>query len=599
MSLSATQSRRLFAWALLMVGVVPHLGAAETPFAEQIDRIIDAAHRRDGLQGAKLADDAEFLRRVYLDLAGVVPTQKQAREFFEDTSEGKRERLIDRLLAAPTFSLQMARVFDAMLVERRVATIPSYDFKPAEWQDWLATAFRENMSWDRLSAAMLQSDGTSDTGAAAARFYLVRDVEPHLLARDIGRLFLGKDLQCAQCHDDPRIKTYLQTDYYGLYAFVSRLKHFRDDKQKMNFVTEKAAGDVSFTSAFSGEMGKTNPLLPGGEMIADPTLVKGKEYQVKPEKGQMGIPTYSRRLQLARQLPRKQTIGFSRNITNRLWDQMLGRGLVHPLDMHHPDNPPSHPELLDRLSQRFEATGYDIRGLLREIALTRAYQRSSRLPEGADPKRPPAARDFVVAALRPLTPEQLGWSVMQVTGRLSSRIERFDRKLREAAEKKPEKKPEKNPEKASAKTPQTGPPPIDSDAPAGPDERNWQAHRQAYRELATELSGLFTVFSRLPGQPDNGFQPSVDQALFLLNSEQMVKFTGDFPLLDRLTPLADKPDDLVSGLYLSILARLPADEERREVAGLLAGTKTVEERRAVIRRIIWGLLVSAEFRLNH
>ena len=181
--------------------------------------------------------------------------------------------------------------------------------------------------------------------------------------------------------------------------------------------------------------------------------------------------------------------------------------------------------------------------------------------------------------------------MLQVTGRLSSRIERFDRKLREAAEKKLEK--------SSAKTPGKGQPPRESNAAAGPDERNWQAHRQAYRELGTELAGLFTVFSRLPGQPDNGFQPSVDQALFLLNSEQMVKFTRDFPLLDRLTRLADKPDDLASPLYLSVLARLPADEERQEVGRLLEGTKTGEERRAVIRRIIWGLLVSAEFRLNH
>ncbi len=591
MSPLATHLFRLLAWSLLLVGVVPHAGAAGTPFPDQIDRILDAAHQAKGLQPAEEADDEEFVRRVYLDLAGVVPTPGQAREFFEDAAEGKRERLIDRLLAAPTFSLQMARVFDAMLVERRVATIPSYDFKPAQWQDWLATAFRKNMSWDRLAAAMLQSDGTSDMGAAAARFYLVRDVEPHLVARDIGRLFLGKDLQCAQCHDDPRIKTYLQADYYGLYAFVSRLKHFRDDKQKLNFVTETAAGDVSFTSAFSGEMGKTNPLLPGGEMIADPTLVKGQEYRVKPEKGRMGVPTYSRRLQLARQLPRKQTSGFSRNIANRLWAQMLGRGLVHPLDMHHPDNPPSHPELLEGLSARFEATGYDIRGLLREIALTRAYQRSSRLPEGADPKRPPAASDFVVAALRPLTPEQLGWSVLQVTGRLSSRIQRYDRKLKEAADKKPDT--------ASGKTSEQAQPAGDSRATSGLDERNWQAHRQAYGELAGELTGLFTVFSPLPGQPDNGFQPSVDQALFLLNSEQMVKFTRDVPLLDRLTRLADKPDDLATELYLSILARRPVDEERQQVAGLLEGRQTAEERRKVIRRITWGLLVSAEFRLNH
>lgn len=337
-------------------------------------------------------------------------------------------------------------------------------------------------------------------------------------------------------------------------------------------------------------MGETNPRLPGGEMIADPPLDKGKEYSVKPEKDQMGIPIYSRRLQLAQRLPRKQTTGFSRNIANRLWALMLGRGLVHPLDMHHPDNPPSHPELLKRLAQRFEQTGYDIRGLLREIALTRAYQRSSRLPVGADQKRSPGPSEFAVAALRPLTPEQLGWSVLQVTGRLPSRIERFDRKLREAADKKTGKTPGKAEETNTKKT---------GDAQLGPDDRNWQAHRQAYRELAGELAGLFTVFSRLPGQPDNGFQPSVDQALFLLNSEQMVKFTRDFQLLDRLTKLADKPDELASRLYLAILSRPPADEERREVTRLLEGSENRDQRRQVIRRIIWGLLVSAEFRLNH
>ena len=590
MSPPTTFQRRMLVSALLLVGTVPHVVRAEVPFPDQVDRIIDAAHRRDGLQPAELADDEEFVRRVHLDLAGVVPTSVQARAFLEDSTEGKRVRLIDRLLAAPEFALQMARVFDAMLVERRVATIPSYDFKPAEWQGWLATAFRGNMSWDRLSTAVLKSDGADAKTAAAARFYLVRDVESHLLTRDIGRLFLGKDLQCAQCHDDPRIKAYRQSDYYGLYAFVSRLKHFRDDEKKLNFVTEKSGGDVSFTSAFSGEMGKTNPRLPGGEMIADPPLVKGKEYTVKPEKGRMGIPTYSRRQQLARQLPRGQTSGFSRNIANRLWALMLGRGLVHPLDMHHPENPPSHPELLERLGQRLEQSGFDIRGLLREIALTRTYQRSSRLPAGADPKRPSRSSEFAVAALRPLTPEQLGWSVLQVTGRLPSRIERFERKLQETAAKQAaeKKKPEKGQQQEET-----------SRVATEPDDRNWRARQQAYTELASELSGLVGVFSRLPGQPDNGFQPSVDQALFLLNSEQMVKFMKDSQLLERLLRLEEKPGELVTELYLSVLSRAPVDEEQGEVARLFAAAADRDQRREVIRRIMWGLLVSAEFRLNH
>ena len=306
----------------------------------------------------------------------------------------------------------------------------------------------------------------------------------------------------------------------------------------------------------------------------------------------MGVPAYSRKQLLSRQLPRKQTTGFSRNIANRLWAMMLGRGLVHPLDMHHPDNPPSHPELLERLGQRLEQTEYDIRGLLREIALTRAYQRSSRLPAGVDPKRPSRPSELTVAALRPLTPEQLGWSMLQVTGRLPLRVERFERKLREASEQKTSKKAKTEP--ASQETC-----PGSSAGDGEVEERSWQAHRQAYRELGRELDSLVTVFSRLPGQPDNGFQPSADQALFLLNSEQMVKVTTDFQLLDQLTALTGKPGELSNQLYLSVLSRLPDDEEQQEVRKLLQGDENREQLRQAIRRIIWGLLLSAEFRLNH
>lgn len=565
-----------------MLGLLVAAGPlkAEEPFSEKVDRLIEAACQRDKVPIAAPADDAEFVRRVYLDLAGVVPTAAQARAFLEDSAAGKHDRLVDHLVVSPEFFLQMARAFDVMLVERRIATIPSYDFKPEEWQEWLAESFRKDLRWDRLATTLLGSDGSDPSSAAAARFYLVRDVEPHLVARDIGRLILGMDLQCAQCHDDPRIKAYDQAGYYGLFAFVNRLKHFRDDKNKKNFVSEKANGDVSFSSAFSGAMGMTNPRLPGGEMIADPKLAKDRQYKVKPEKETMGVPAYSRRSRLAELLPRRQTPGFSRNAANRLWAYLLGRGLVHPLDMHHPENPPSHPELLDLLSRRLESTGYDIRGLLRDIARTRVYRRSSRLPEGLETA--PAADRFAVAALRPLSPEQLGWSVLQVAGRLPSRIERTRRRMKDAAKKSAAQKQAKSAEADRAET-------IDL---------AWQAHKKAYGELRKELQPLFTVFSRLPGQPDNGFQPSVDQALFLLNSEQMIKFMKESELLNRLARI-ENPDELANTLFLSVVSRRATEAERQEVAKLIEGLDDSKRRREVVRRIVWGQLVTAEFRLNH
>ena len=574
--------------AVLTVGAL-RIGRAEEPFPEQIDQIIEAACGQSGTNVAGPSDDAEFVRRVYLDLVGVVPTVKEVKAFLDDSAGDKRPKLVDRLLARPEFALQMARVFDAMLIERRIATIPSYDIKAPQWRNWLAESFRQNKPWDQLVREMLGSDGTDKTDGAAAKFYLVRDVESHLVARDIGRLMLGTDLQCAQCHDDPRIEAYHQADYYGLYAFVSRLDHFHDGANKLNFVTEKAQGDVSFTSAFTGIEDETNPRLPSGQMIADPPLLKDQKYKVKPKKDQMGVPVYSRRARLAKFLPRRETRGFSRNIANRIWSVMLGRGIVHPLDMHHPDNPPSHPSLLRLLADRLKETDYDIRGMFRDIALTRAYQRSSRLPN-ADQDSPDPSR-FSVAALRPLSPEQLGWSVLQVTGRLPSRLERTERKMKEAAQKESQQK-----DANKSDTKDSVEPKPDDHASAA--EVGWQVRKKVYGDFQRELQTLFTVFSRLPGQPDNGFQPSVDQALFLLNSEQMVKFMKESVLLDRLSHL-QKPDELADELYLAVLSRHTTEEERSDVAELVEAASDRKQRREIVRQIVWGQLLSAEFRLNH
>ena len=104
-------------------------------------------------------------------------------------------------------------------------------------------------------------------------------MKPDLLTRDVGRLLLGKDLQCAQCHDDPRYDDYKQADYFGIFAFLNRLSLFRDNEKKQTLLAEKAEGNVTFTSVFTGNKGETNPRLPGGEMIADPDLEKDNEVR--------------------------------------------------------------------------------------------------------------------------------------------------------------------------------------------------------------------------------------------------------------------------------------------------------------------------------
>jgi uncharacterized protein YlxW (UPF0749 family) len=299
-----------------------------------------------------------------------------ARAFLEDASEGKREAVIDRLLNSPQFSRHMTNVVDVMLMERRAEK----HVKEVDWQKYLYESISRNKPWDQLAREILAADGTDEKNRAAAAFYLARDGEPNGLTRDIGRIFFGMDLQCAQCHDHPLISSYYQSDYYGIYAFLNRGVLFTD-KDKKVFYAEQAVGDVSFTSVFTKEHDKTFPRLPTSFEIDEPFFPLGEEYEVPPADKIRPVPKYSRRAKLAELATDGSNRQFNVNIVNRLWAHMMGRGLVEPVDLHHADNPPSHPELLELLGDQFVVMKYDLKAFLREIALSATYQRSLDAPE--------------------------------------------------------------------------------------------------------------------------------------------------------------------------------------------------------------------------
>src|SRR5262249_29943900 len=167
---------------------------------------------------------------------------------------------------------------------------------------------------------------------------------------------------------------------------------------------EKAEGETTYQSVFDPkkETKKTPPVVPFGMAIKEPELEKGKEYEVAPANGVRPVPKFNRPAQPAAPGAAKGNEQFRRNVANRLWWVMTGRGLVHPLDLDHPANPPSHPELLTLLADQVAATRFDVRGFLREIALSKTYQRSSELPAGV--KELPA-KSLRAARLKPLSPE--------------------------------------------------------------------------------------------------------------------------------------------------------------------------------------------------
>ncbi len=188
--------------SVVMMGLA--VDAPAVPLRDRIDRIIEEAA---GGAVAAPATDAEFVRRVWVDLAGFVPTASDACTFIDDPSPYKRERLVDRLLASIGYARRMQYVFDEMWMERRSGTL----VPAADWRKWLFACFRENRPYDAMVREVLEADGSGvGQERAPARFLLDRGAEPNLLVRDVGRMFLGRDYQCAQCHDHPLIEDYYQ-----------------------------------------------------------------------------------------------------------------------------------------------------------------------------------------------------------------------------------------------------------------------------------------------------------------------------------------------------------------------------------------------------
>ena len=321
-----------------------------------------------------MATDAEYLRRVSLDLNGVPPTADEARAFLADTAPDKRAKLIDRLLASPHFARHFASVLDLMLMERRPNTNVSAD----EWQAWLVKSVRENKPWNVLAKEILMADGADAATRPAVRFALDRGSDPNMLTRDVGRIFFGRDMQCAQCHDHPIVGDYLQSDYQGLFALLApSVAMVKKEGDKQTTIRSEVAGSqVSFQSVFLHVPRRTVARVPNDVMIDEPFYLPGDEYEVAPADNVKSVPKFSYRAKLAELATNGSNDAFNRNIANRLWAHMFGRGLVHPVDMHNPDNPPSNPQLLQLLAEQIAVMKFDMRAFIREIALTNAYQRS-------------------------------------------------------------------------------------------------------------------------------------------------------------------------------------------------------------------------------
>jgi hypothetical protein len=384
----------LLSASLLIGAALSPSAAADTPstpssapeqLAARIDELISAKLRAKGIQPASISDDAEFLRRVSLDIVGRIPRAFEVRDFLDDATADKRKRLVERFLEHPGYVNHFANVWRDLLLPQ--VNNPEVQRLIPSFEDWLRPRIRDNVHYDELirelltaspsMPAMRRRNNNGKAEPTPAAFYQANELKPENLAGNTSRLLLGVKLECAQCHDHPHAK-WIRKQFWEYAAF------FAD-------VPARAPGDQVAVK------------IPGSDRPIEARFLDGS---------QPSNPGRSPRKKLAEWMTNAKNPYFARAAVNRLWAQFFGIGIVEPVDDLGEQNPPSHPELLNELATQFAANHFDVKYLIRAITLSQTYQRSSVAAE----VNKDDARLFAHMSVRGLSPEQLFDSLLQATG---------------------------------------------------------------------------------------------------------------------------------------------------------------------------------------
>lgn len=508
-----------------------------------VDQLVAQKWRDGDTAPTGLADDATFVRRVHLDLIGRIPTGEEYRNFLEDPGSQKRSFLIDQLTESPDHAAHLAEIFNVVFLDRAEARKRHRGERKA-WLDYLRWAFEGNRPWDLVARDLLVARPTSAIENGASWFLYDQQDNYHEMATRTSRTLLGKQIQCAQCHDHPVAPEIEQGHYWGLVAFFNRSLNVTTPEGPR--VAERANGGYDQFANLEGKTSQSRLVLYSNETIIEPgekresdspdfyEIAPPEQWFVKLKKDEklikdlpaLPVPKFSRREEFAQAITTDNP-EFSGALVNRIWALLFGRGLVHPVDLMDSAHPASHPELLAWLTRDFAAHGHDVRRLIRLLAKSQAYQLDSR---PADPSQNPPLDSFFARALdKPLSAEALARSLRIALGHDSAENE----------------------------------------------------------DLRAALARVF------PDLFAENFSPSVQQTMFLTNGEFFDQLLVDSPLLERLVAL-ENPDVVVLEAFQSILARAPDDEERPRVLSFI-NAKDPDS----IRQFCWALITGAEFRINH
>ena len=362
---------------------------SDPPVHNYVDELVDAKLKNLRITPSELCTDAEFLRRVHIDLVGELPPPAAYAEFAAKTGDGKRAELIDELLGRKEFSELWVMKWAELLAIRSDQQTISYK-AAVLYFGWLRDQISRNVPVDEMVRSLLSSEG--GTFSSPATNYYEMEKDNLKTAENVAQVFMGMRVQCAQCHNHP-FDRWTMDDYYAFSAFFSQVGRKNGEDPREKIVFNRGGGEVKHP--VDGR--RMDPKFLGGEA---PDFRKDEKYRGR-----------DRREVLVEWLASPENPYFARNVVNIVWAHFLGRGIVEPVDDVRVSNPPSNEPLLAELAERFTQSGYDFKQLVRDITNSRTYQLST----AANASNAGDVANFSHAPLRRMRAEVLLDVISQVT----------------------------------------------------------------------------------------------------------------------------------------------------------------------------------------
>ncbi len=499
------------------------------PANNKIDELVAARLKALGLPPSGLCTDQEFLRRVHLDVIGTLPTPAEVSTFLSDTDPGKRSRLIDRLLEREEFADYWALKWGDLLRIKSEYPVRVWPKGVAAYYRWLRDSLARNKPYDQFARQLLTATGSNFREGPVNFVRAVLSKDPQTVAETAALLFMGARFGCARCHGHPT-EPWSPADDLGLAACFAKVgyKATSEWKEEIVFTNPKGVLRDPRTKAV------VKPRLPDGQAIECPA---DKDPRVK----------------FADWLITPQNPWFTRNIANRVWCWLLGRGIVHEPDDLRPTNLPENPALLDYLARELAGHQYDLKHLYRLILNSRTYQLSSQPNEWNRQD----TTHFSHYQVKRLGAEELIDAICQVT---------------------------EVPETYSSQIPEPY-----TRLPA-----DFRAVQIADGNIQSAVLELFGRPPRdTPYECERCSDPSMRQALYFLNSDHLEGKVAASPRLKRLLDAKKSDAEIIDELYLAALSRPATAAERQQVTDYLSRNKTT--RAQAVQDLAWALLNTKEF----